>query len=64
MLQSFCQEALILRKEIIKLFSINISTHVYCVKERGRWEEVFRMGNTCTPMADSCQCVAKTTTIL
>jgi len=24
----------------------------------------FRMGNTCTPMADSCQCMAKTTTIL
>ena len=24
----------------------------------------FRMGNTCIPMADSCQCVAKTTTIL
>jgi len=24
----------------------------------------FRMGNTCTPMADSCQCVAKTTTML
>ena len=24
----------------------------------------FRMGNTCTPMADSCQNVAKTTTIL
>ena len=23
-----------------------------------------RMGNTCTPMADSCQCMAKTTTIL
>ena len=22
------------------------------------------MGNTCTPMADSCQCMAKTTTIL
>ena len=21
----------------------------------------FRMGNTCTPMADSCQCIAKTT---
>ena len=21
-------------------------------------------GNTCTPMADSCQCMAKTTTIL
>ena len=25
--------------------------------------EVFRMGNTCTPMADSCECQAKTTTI-
>ena len=24
----------------------------------------FRMGNTCTPMADSCQCMSKTTTIL
>ena len=24
----------------------------------------FSMGNTCTPMADSCQCMAKTTTIL
>ena len=24
----------------------------------------FRMWNTCTPMADSCQCMAKTTTIL
>ena len=24
----------------------------------------FRMGNTYTPMADSCQCMAKTTTIL
>ena len=23
-----------------------------------------RMGNICTPMADSCQCMAKTTTIL
>jgi len=23
-----------------------------------------RMGNTCTAMADSCQCMAKTTTIL
>ena len=27
-------------------------------------EEGFRMGDTCTPMADSCQCNAKTTTIL
>ena len=24
----------------------------------------FRMGNTGTPMADSCQCMAKTTAIL
>ena len=24
----------------------------------------FRMGNTCTPMADSCKCMAKTTTLL
>ena len=24
----------------------------------------FRMGNTCTPVVDSCQCMAKTTTIL
>ena len=24
----------------------------------------FRMGNTCTPMAESCQYMAKTTTIL
>ena len=24
----------------------------------------FRMGNTCTPVADSCQCMAKTTTTL
>ena len=25
---------------------------------------VFRVGNTCKYMADSCQCIAKTTTIL
>ena len=24
----------------------------------------FRMGNTCTPVADSCQCMGKTTTVL
>ena len=24
----------------------------------------FRLGDTCTPMADSCQCMGKTTTIL
>ena len=26
--------------------------------------EGFRIGNTCTPMADSCACTAKATTIL
>ena len=26
--------------------------------------EGFRMGDTCTPMADSCECMAKTTTVL
>jgi len=26
--------------------------------------EGFRMGETCIPMADSCECMAKTTTIL
>ena len=30
----------------------------------GRWKGVFRMRKTCTPMADSCQCMAKNTTIL
>ena len=33
----------------------------------GKGKEVgggFRMGNTCKSMADSCQCMAKTTTIL
>ena len=25
---------------------------------------VFRKENKCTPMADSCQCMAKTTTVL
>ena len=25
---------------------------------------VFRMGNTCTTMADSCECMAETTTVL
>ena len=24
----------------------------------------FQMGNTCIPMADSCECMAKTTTIM
>ena len=26
--------------------------------------ERFRTGNTCTPVADSCECMAKKTTIL
>ena len=30
----------------------------------GRWEGWFKMGNTCKSMADSYQCMAKTTTIL
>ena len=45
---------------LISLPNISIQVHM-----KGR--EVgggFRMGNTCTPMADSCQCMAKTTTIL
>ena len=37
--------------------------------EAGGWdgeggERGFRMGDTCTPVADSCQHMAKTTTIL
>ena len=28
------------------------------------WGGGFGIGDTCTPMADSCQCMAKTTTIL
>ena len=30
----------------------------------GRWEGGIGMGNTCRPMADSCEYMAKTTTIL
>ena len=42
---------------------------VHCNNPEGwDWERGgrggFRMGNTCTPMADSCHCMAKTTTIL
>ena len=41
---------------------------VHCDDPEG-WDReglggVFRMGNTCIPMADSCECMAKTTTIL
>ena len=31
---------------------------------RGRRERGIRMGNTCKSMADSCQCMAKTTAML
>ena len=30
----------------------------------GRWEQGSGQGNTCTSVADSCQCMAKTTTVL
>ena len=30
----------------------------------GRWKGGSEQGDTCTPMADSCQCMAKITTIL
>ena len=30
----------------------------------GRWVVGFRMGDTCTPVADSCRCMAKTTRII
>ena len=30
----------------------------------GRWEVGSGRGDTCTPVADSCQCMAKNTTIL
>ena len=30
----------------------------------GRWKEGSGWGDTCTPMADACQCIAKTITIL
>ena len=30
----------------------------------GGWRGVWDSGDTCTPMADSCQCMAKATTIL
>ena len=34
------------------------------IRRRGRWEGGIGMGNTCKTMADSCQCMTKTTTIL
>ena len=41
------------------------STGMTLRDEMGREEGVgFRMGNTCTSKADSCECMVKTTTIL
>ena len=41
--------------------------HIFMTLRGGVGNKVgggFRMGYTCTPMDDSCQCMAKTTTIL
>ena len=56
------------------LFHISISIDVYDLENRLQkdpewWDgegggRGFTMGTTCTPVADSCQCMAKTTTIL
>ena len=46
---------------------LNVSTNLAKPQRDGMGREVgagFRMGNTCKSMADSCQCMAKTTTIL
>ena len=57
-----------LRLQLLKIYEQG--TQSWCtgatLRERvGREVEVgFRMGDTCTPMADSCQCMGKTTTIL
>ena len=59
----------------VKLISSPGSMHETGCSELVHWDDPegwdgegggsgFRMGNTCTPMADSCQCMAKTTTIL
>jgi len=42
-------------------------TESWTILRDGMGREVgggFRMGDTCTPIAYSCQCMAKTTTIL
>ena len=58
---------------IIKSRDITLLTKVCLVKSSGKTQkngmgrEVgggIRMGNTCKSVADSCQCMAKTTTIL
>ena len=43
--------------EVTKSQTLNNSGHV-------RWAGVWDGGDTCTPMADSCQCMAKITTML
>ena len=59
------------RERILYFFFLNeTSAQGWCTgkTQRDRVErEVgggFRMGNTCKSMADSCQCMAETTTIL
>ena len=50
----------------IRVYFSQILTYVKGLRD-GMGREVgggFRMGNTCTSMADSCQCMAKTTTLL
>ena len=34
------------------------------MRRGGRWEGRFRIGDTCVPVANSCRCMAKATTIL
>ena len=46
---------------------LNASTNLAKTQRDGMGMEVgggFRMGSTCKSMADSCQCMTKTTTIL
>ena len=53
-----------------KISSMNETVHSELVHWTTPWDGMgrevgaFRMGDTCTPMADSYQCMAKTTTIL
>ena len=47
--------------QICDLWQVKFSCNDSCVREVGGG---FKMGNTCIPMADSCQYMAKTITIL
>ena len=54
---------------LVQVQCMKQGTHSRCTETTlrdGMGREVgggFRMGDTCTPMADSCQCMAKITTI-